>query len=60
MADNTSNNILTRTAPQNIEAEKSVIGSMLMDKEAIETALGMLTKDDFYSRQYSTHVRGYT
>ena len=52
MADNTSNNILTRTAPQNIEAEKSVIGSMLMDKEAIETALGMLTKDDFYSRQY--------
>ena len=53
MADNTSNNILTRTAPQNIEAEKSVIGSMLMDKEAIETALGMLTKDDFYSRQYA-------
>ncbi len=53
MADNnTANNILTRTAPQNIDAEKSVIGSMLMDKEAIETALGMLTKDDFYSRQY--------
>ncbi len=54
MADNnSSNNILTRTAPQNIEAEKSVIGSMLMDKEAIETALGILTKDDFYSRQYA-------
>ena len=35
--------ILQRTAPQNIEAEKSVIGSMLMDKDAIETALGMLT-----------------
>ena len=53
MADNnTANNILVRTAPQNIEAEKSVIGSMLMDKEAIETALGMLTKEDFYSRQY--------
>lgn len=53
MADNnTANNILTRTAPQNIEAEKSVIGSMLLDKEAIETALGILTKEDFYSRQY--------
>lgn len=53
MADNNSNsNILTRTAPQNLEAEKSVIGSMLLDKEAIETALGMLTVDDFYSRQY--------
>ena len=53
MADsNTGNNILTRSAPQNIEAEKSVIASMLIDKEAIETAVSMLTKDDFYSRQY--------
>ena len=49
---NTGNNILTRSAPQNIEAEKSVIASMLIDKEAIETAVSMLTKDDFYSRQY--------
>ncbi|MBQ9420819.1 MAG: replicative DNA helicase [Lachnospiraceae bacterium] len=46
------NDILQRTSPQNLEAEKSVIASMLMDKEAIETALGMLTKEDFYSRQY--------
>ena len=38
--------------PQNIEAEKSVIGSMLLDKDAIEIALGILNKDDFYSRQY--------
>ncbi len=52
MADNNTGSILNRTAPHNIEAEKSVIGSMLLDKEAIETALGMLTKDDFYSRQY--------
>ncbi len=53
MADsNTGNNILTRSAPQNIEAEKSVIASMLIDKEAIETAVSMLTRDDFYSRQY--------
>ena len=53
MADNNKDNsILNRTAPQNIEAEKSVIGSMLLDKEAIETAVGMLTRDDFYSRQY--------
>ena len=46
------NDILQRTAPQNIEAEKSVIGAMLMDRDAIEKALGVLTKDDFYSRQY--------
>ena len=48
-----SDNILQRVSPQNIEAEKSVIGSMLMDKDAIEVALGILTKDDFYSRQYA-------
>ncbi|MDO4961437.1 MAG: replicative DNA helicase [Eubacteriales bacterium] len=54
MAESVSqNNILNRTAPQNIEAEKSVIGSMLMDKDAIESAVGILTKEDFYSRQYS-------
>lgn len=52
MADSSSNSILTRTAPQNIEAEKSVIGSMLMDKDAIEAASGILTKEDFYSKQY--------
>ncbi|MDO5140228.1 MAG: replicative DNA helicase, partial [Eubacteriales bacterium] len=52
MADSSSNSILTRTAPQNIEAEKSVIGSMLMDKDAIEAASGILVKEDFYSRQY--------
>ena len=54
MADTAKENILDRTAPHNIEAEKSVIGSMLMDKDAIEAALGMLTRDDFYSRQYAT------
>ena len=47
-----STDILQRTAPQNIEAEKSVIGAMLMDKDAIEKALGVLTKEDFYSRRY--------
>ena len=52
MADSSSNSILTRTAPQNIEAEKSVIGSMLMDKDAIEADSGILVKEDFYSRQY--------
>ena len=54
MADaGANNNILTRTAPHNLEAEKSVIGCMLIDREAVETALGILTKEDFYSRQYA-------
>jgi len=52
MDETRPNDILQRTAPQNIEAEKAVIGAMLMDKEAIEKALGILTRDDFYSRRY--------
>ena len=39
MDETRPNDILQRTAPQNIEAEKAVIGAMLMDKEAIEKAL---------------------
>lgn len=39
---------MERIPPQNIEAEQSVLGAMLTDKEAIYTALGMLKAEDFY------------
>lgn len=39
---------LERVPPQNIEAEESVIGSMLIEKEAVLAALEVLTADDFY------------
>ena len=38
--------------PYNLDAEKSVIGSMLMDRDAIVEASDMLTKEDFYNGQY--------
>jgi len=44
--------ILKRVLPHSIEAEQSVIGSMIMDKDAIVTASEILRGDDFYSRQY--------
>ncbi len=37
-----------RVPPQNIEAEQSVLGAMLIDKEAIAKATEILTADDFY------------
>ncbi|MDY4920398.1 MAG: replicative DNA helicase [Phascolarctobacterium sp.] len=37
-----------RIPPQNIEAEQSVLGAMLIDKEAIAKATEILTADDFY------------
>ena len=38
--------------PYNLDAEKSVIGSMLMDRDAIVEASDMLTREDFYYGQY--------
>ena len=43
---------IKRSLPHNSEAEKAVIGSMLMDKEAIEKASEILTKSDFYESAY--------
>jgi replicative DNA helicase len=39
---------LDRLPPQNIEAEKSVLGAILLENEAIAAALESLTPDDFY------------
>lgn len=44
--------LIRRVLPHSIEAEQSVVGSMLMDKEAILTASEILMPDDFYGRQY--------
>lgn len=44
--------LIKRTPPHSIEAEQSVIGSMLMDKEAIVVASERVHADDFYGRQY--------
>lgn len=40
------NNI--KTPPYSDEAEKSVLGCMMLDKQCVETALFMLSEDDFY------------
>jgi replicative DNA helicase len=34
--------------PQNIEAEQSVLGAILLDNNALYTAFEMITQDDFY------------
>lgn len=44
--------IMKRIMPNSLEAEQSVIGSMIMDRDAIITATEMLHKDDFYHQQY--------
>lgn len=38
--------------PQNIEAEKSLLGSLLLDKESINRVADILDSEDFYSRAH--------
>ena len=44
--------ILKRVSPHSQEAEQSVIGSMLMDKDAAVTACEMLEEEDFYESSF--------
>lgn len=43
---------LGRIPPQNVDAEQSVIGSMLLDKEAIPTITEILKSEDFYREDH--------
>ncbi|MBQ7433847.1 MAG: replicative DNA helicase [Lachnospiraceae bacterium] len=45
-------NLIKRVLPHSVEAEKSVIGSMLMAREAITVAMEVLHTEDFYQQQY--------
>lgn len=41
-----------RLPPQNLEAEMSVLGGVLLDNEAMNRALEVLTADDFYRQSH--------
>ena len=43
--------LLTRQAPQALEAEQSVLGSMLIDERCVPDVIGMLRPEEFYLRQ---------
>ena len=45
--------LIKRTMPNSLEAEQSVIGSMMMDRAAIITASETLVAEDFYHNQYA-------
>ena len=44
--------LIKRVLPHSVEAEQSVIGSMIMDRDAIMTASEVITREDFYQSQY--------
>ena len=43
-----------RVAPNSLEAEQSVVGAMLIDRDAIGTATEFITGENFYNRQLGT------
>ncbi len=44
--------LIKKVMPHSEEAEQSVVGSMIMDSDAIVTAMEILKPEDFYGRQY--------
>ena len=52
MAAAASEDILRRVPPQNIEAEQSVLGAILLDNDAINQALEIVTAEDFYRESH--------
>lgn len=42
-----------KVPPQNLEAEQSVLGAMLIDREAVVAASNQLVPEDFYSDQHA-------
>ena len=43
--------LLSRQAPQSLEAEQSVLGSILIDSQCITEVIGILRPEDFYNQQ---------
>ncbi|NLK29319.1 MAG: replicative DNA helicase [Clostridiales bacterium] len=44
--------LIKRILPHSAEAEQSVIGSMIMDRDAIMSAMEVITGEDFYDQQF--------
>ena len=44
--------LIKRVLPHSLEAEQSVVGAMLMDKDAIMTAAEIVSREDFYQTTY--------
>ncbi|OGC82775.1 MAG: replicative DNA helicase [Candidatus Abawacabacteria bacterium RIFCSPHIGHO2_01_FULL_46_8] len=47
-----ANKIINKIPPQNVEAEQSVLGSLLLDKNAIFKVVDFLEPEDFYEQRH--------
>ena len=49
---NESKSLIAKIPPQNIEAEKSVLGSLMLDSKSIDVIIDILRPDDFYHNKH--------
>jgi len=49
---NESKNLMAKIPPQNIDAEKSVLGSLMLDSKSIDVIIDILRADDFYQTKH--------
>jgi replicative DNA helicase len=54
MSDQKTTNTIEKIPPHNIEAEQSVLGSLLIDKETIIRVGDIISPDDFYKSSHKT------
>ena len=45
-------NTIRRVQPHNEKAEQGIVGTMLVNRDAISDLVDMLTGEDFYNKQY--------
>lgn len=50
--------LATRLPPQSIEAEQAILGSLLLDPEAVYVVMENLWPDDFYRQEHRTIYKG--
>ena len=48
MGDEMESAVIVRIPPHSVEAEQSILGAMILDKEAINTAVEIIHPEDFY------------
>jgi len=49
-----STTVIDRAVPHNLEAERALLGSVLLDNSALNVALELISKDDFFSEAHRT------
>ncbi len=57
---NTTNSLIEKIPPQSLEAEQAALGAMLLERDAISSAVELLREEDFYRESHRLIFQGMT